>query len=76
MCSTALRAQLATQGEQIDALTKKVAKLNVDEAGDVARRFEVMSIPTLILFENGTPKDTLVGGGHSSEALIAWFKKA
>ena len=29
VCSAALRAQLATQGEQIDALTKKVGKLNV-----------------------------------------------
>ena len=34
--------------EQGEAL--QVAKLNVDEAGDIARRFEVMSIPTLILF--------------------------
>ena len=31
----------------------KIAKLNVDEAPDVARRHQVMSIPTLILFDEG-----------------------
>ena len=29
VCSEALRAQLATKDEQIDALTKQVGKLNV-----------------------------------------------
>ena len=31
----------------------KIAKLNVDEAPEIARRFEVMSIPTMILFKDG-----------------------
>ena len=33
----------------------RVAKLNVDENLDISRRFEVMSIPTLILFKDGEP---------------------
>jgi len=36
-------------------------KLNVDEAGDVAEKYGIMSIPTLLLFEDGELKDTFVG---------------
>lgn len=39
----------------------KVAKLNVDEAPAIAQRFEVMSIPTLIVFQDGKPAKRLVG---------------
>jgi thioredoxin len=38
-----------------------IAKLNVDDNPDVARRFEVMSIPTLILFKEGEPVQRLIG---------------
>src|SRR4051812_48400443 len=34
----------------------KVAKLNVDDAPEMARRFDVMSIPTLIVFQGGVAK--------------------
>ena len=30
-----------------------IAKLNVDDNPDTARRYDVMSIPTLLVFENG-----------------------
>ncbi len=53
--------------EQGDAVT--IAKLNVDEAGDIARRFEVMSIPTLILFQNGEPVKRIVGA-KPKQALL------
>ena len=39
----------------------KVGKLNVDDNPDIARRFEVMSIPTLILFKDGEPVQRLIG---------------
>ncbi|MEQ8717856.1 MAG: thioredoxin [Acidimicrobiales bacterium] len=39
----------------------QIAKINVDEAPDVARRFEVMSIPTLIVFSDGQPAKRIVG---------------
>ena len=39
----------------------RIAKLNVDDNMGVARRFEVMSIPTLILFKDGAPRLRLVG---------------
>lgn len=39
----------------------KVGKVNVDEESDLATQFAVMSIPTLILFENGKPIKQIVG---------------
>ena len=36
-------------------------KLNVDDAEDIARQFGIMSIPTMLLFENGELKQKLVG---------------
>ena len=39
----------------------RVAKLNVDDNPDAARRFDVMSIPTLIVFKDGAPVKRLVG---------------
>ena len=39
----------------------KVAKVNVDDCPNSAMRFEVMSIPTLIVFQDGAAKKRLVG---------------
>ena len=38
-----------------------VGKLNVDENPVTAQRFNVMSIPTLLIFKNGAVVDTIVG---------------
>jgi thioredoxin 1 len=56
--------------EQGDKL--RVAKLNVDEAPDIARRFDVMSIPTLIVFQNGAPTHRVVGA-KPKHALLEEF---
>ena len=47
----------------------QVAKLNVDENPDLARRFEVMSIPTLIVFKDGEPAKRMVGAKGKSQLL-------
>jgi len=39
----------------------KVAKLNIDDNREVTTRFDVLSIPTLILFKDGEPVARLVG---------------
>ena len=39
----------------------KVAKVEVDEASEVASRFNVMNIPTLIIFKDGKEVSRLVG---------------
>jgi thioredoxin 1 len=45
--------------ERADQL--KVVKLNIDENQQTAVAFNVMSIPTLILFRNGQPAKTVIG---------------
>lgn len=37
------------------------AKMNAAENPDVVWAFEVVAVPTLVLFENGQPKDTITG---------------
>ncbi len=39
----------------------KVGKINVDEQPELASQFNVMSIPTLIVFKNGAPAKSTVG---------------
>ena len=47
----------------------KVGKLNVDENGSVTSRYNIRSIPTLLIFKNGEIKDQLVG--TTSKANLA-----
>ena len=47
----------------------RIAKLNVDEAPNIARRFEVMSIPTLLVFKDGVLKKRMVGAKGKSQLL-------
>ncbi|MEY2437265.1 MAG: thioredoxin 1 [Acidimicrobiaceae bacterium] len=47
----------------------RVAKLNVDDNPDAARRFEVMSIPTLIVFKDGQPVRRLIGAKGKGQLL-------
>src|SRR5260370_12106117 len=47
----------------------RVFKLNVDDNPDVARRFEVMSIPTLILFKDGEAGQRLIAPPGSGQLV-------
>lgn len=38
-----------------------VYKCNVDDEAELAQRFNIVSIPTLILFKDGQPVHTMVG---------------
>jgi thioredoxin 1 len=57
--------ELAT--EQAGTIT--VAKLNVDENPDLAMRYNVMSIPTLLVFKDGEIAKRLVGAKPKSALL-------
>ena len=39
----------------------KICKVNVDESTALAQKFGVMSIPTIVVFEDGNAKETSVG---------------
>lgn len=47
----------------------KVGKLDVDENGSTASRFNIRSIPTLLFFQNGKVVDQIVGSAPKS-ALV------
>jgi thioredoxin 1 len=47
----------------------RVAKLNVDDNPNVTRRFEVMSIPTLIVFRDGEPVRRMIGAKGKGQLL-------
>lgn len=53
----------------------KVAKLNIDENAATAPKFGIRSIPTLILFRNGTAAATKVGAMSKSE-LTAFIQQS
>jgi thioredoxin 1 len=48
----------------------KIVKLNVDENPQVAASFNVMSIPTLLLFKNGAVAHQIVGALPKSRLLM------
>ncbi len=58
-------AEIAT--EQRGKLT--IGKLNVDDNPDTARRFDVMSIPTLLVFKDGKQVKRLVGAKGKGQLL-------
>ena len=47
----------------------RIAKLNVDENPELARRYDVMSIPTLIVFKDGEAMKRLVGAKGKGQLL-------
>ncbi len=47
----------------------KVFKVNVDENQDLAIKYNVMSIPTIIIFKNGMPVKSFIGVTDKKEIL-------
>ena len=64
--------------EQISGETDKVefVKVNIDDNPVVASRFDVLSIPTVILFADGEPRETVHGARpkkHFEKAFAAYL---
>jgi thioredoxin 1 len=58
---TPVLEQIATETEKVEFV-----KMNIDDNPAAASRYDVLSIPTVILFEGGEPKETLIGARPAS----------
>jgi thioredoxin 1 len=54
----------------------RIGKLNVDDAQNVAARYGVNSIPTLLVFKNGEVVQKLQGGTTRKDQLVSALEKA
>ncbi len=63
------------QSRVLDELTDyNIVRVNVDENEDLAKKYGVMSIPTLIKFKNGEEIDKNIGF-LNKDNLIEWINK-
>lgn len=58
--------QVSTEVEDV-----VIGKLNIDESLDIAKEFDVMSVPTMIIFKDGKEVDRLVGLRQKSQIIEA-----
>ena len=52
----------------------KVVKLNVDENRETAGKYNIMGIPTLLLFKQGEIVGSTVGASMTKSQLIDWIE--
>ncbi len=60
-CGPCKRLSPAVEKLSNETSSVKIGKVNVDEQPELASKFQVMSIPTLIAFKNGKVYNTSVG---------------
>jgi thioredoxin-like negative regulator of GroEL len=53
----------------------RVAKLNVDENPETASRYQIASIPTMLIFKNGKLIDRIIGG-HPKQTIAERLARA
>ena len=61
-------------GPVLETLDYEVLKIDVDECPDLARKYAVMSVPTLMIFSKGEVKSKR-SGFMPKEALEEWIKE-
>jgi len=71
MLSPIIDELASEQGEQYN-----ICKVNVDESSDIAQRFSIMTIPTLLVFKKGELKEQLVGVKPKVQLLALLEKHA
>ncbi|WP_428699282.1 thioredoxin [Stappia sp.] len=70
MIAPALEEISEEMGDQV-----KITKLNIDENQNIAMKYGVRSIPTLIMFKDGEPIATQIGAAPKNK-LADWIKTA
>ena len=61
-------------GPVLETLDYEVLKIDVDECPDLARKYAIMSVPTLMIFSKGEVKSKR-SGFMPKEALEEWIKE-
>lgn len=61
-------------GEILESVDGNIVKVNTDMFPNLAQKFGIMSIPTLILFKNGSEADKLIGL-QSKNDIIEFINK-
>jgi len=75
-CAPCLRlAPTIEQLAQEPAQRLKVVKVNVDENSQTATRFQVMRIPTLVLFKDGKQVERLVAAMPNKAAILSQIQR-
>ena len=71
------KALMPTLEAALEKLQGKVmgVKVNIEDNPLTPSQYNVMTIPTLVLFEGGKVVDTRVGSGHSEDDLVAWVEE-
>jgi thioredoxin 1 len=64
---------LEDMAEQHDGRVRFL-KMNVDDNAQVAARYNILSIPTVILFEGGEAQETVVGARSRTHYESAWSR--
>ena len=52
-----------------EATNAKVGKVNIDEQPELAQQFQIMNIPTLLVFKDGKVVNKIVGGRPKADLL-------
>lgn len=60
--------------EEFKSKPIKIGKLDVDQSPQTANKYNIMSVPTLIIFKNGKPVETMTGL-QSKEVLTEKLEK-
>jgi thioredoxin 1 len=68
-CRTCLRMMPVVEKFAAEAPTWDVVSVNVEDSPETAARFKVLSLPTLIAFQNGTPVARKTGAVKQQELL-------
>ena len=66
-----MQAEVLNKMQTSRNLSFDIAKVNVDEAPELTRKYGIQSIPTLIIFKNNEAKKTLIGYTEQDEILKA-----
>lgn len=51
----------------------KVGRVNINDSPELVEKYEIMSVPTLMVFKDGKPA-ARISGYHTEDEIISFFK--